>query len=110
MITDENLRARLEAVGMQSNPTPATRGISSKSARRGSPEFDDLMEELEDEWELDEEELDNIAELRRCGDSFEFRLKGETRWELLEDDEEGGGSDDEDSADGRREDFDGEEE
>lgn len=110
MITDENLRARLEAVGMRSNPAPATRSTSSKSARRGSPEFDDLMEQLEDEWELDEEELDNIAELRRSGDSFEFRLKGETHWELLEDDEEGGGSDDEDSADGRREDFDGEEE
>src|SRR5574339_203536 len=84
MISDDNLRARLEAAGIasetRSNPAPATRGISSKQARRGTPEFDNLMEELEDEWELDEEELDNI---------FEIRLKGEVRWELLEDDDEG---------------------
>lgn len=93
MISDDNLRARLEAAGIasetRSNPAPATRGISSKQARRGTPEFDNLMDELEDEWELDDEELDNIVEIRRAGDSFEIRLKGEVRWELLEDDDEG---------------------
>lgn len=109
MITDDNLRARLQAVGIRSNPAPATRGISSKSARRGTPEFDLLMEELEDEWELDEEELDNIVEVRRAGDSFEIRLKGEDRWELLEDDEDEG-SDSLDDELGPDEDFGGEEE
>ena len=113
MISDDNLRARLEAAGIASetrpNPSPATRGISSKQARRGTPEFDHLMDELEDEWELDDEELDNIVEVRRAGDSFEIRLKGEDRWELLEDDEERD-SDDEDSVAGPDEDFDGEEE
>jgi len=111
MITDDNLRARLEAAGIKVNPARVTRRISSKQARRGTPEFDDLMDELEDEWELGEEELDQIVELRRAGDSFEIRLKGETRWELLEDDEEDESSDDEDSAPSRDLDFDpGEEE
>lgn len=99
MISDDDLRERLESTGIRSNPAPATRGISSKSARRGTQEFDDLMDELEDEWELDEEELDNIVELRRAGDSFEIRLKGESRWELLEDE-----------VAGQDEDFEGEEE
>lgn len=113
MISDEEIRNVLRSAGASGermNPDPATRGISSKSARRGTPEFDDLMDELEDEWELDEEELDNIVELRRAGDSFEFRLKGESSWELLEDDEEESGSDDEDSELGPDEDFGGEEE
>lgn len=110
MISDEDLRQRLESVQTKANPARVTRGISSKQARRGTPEFDDLMDELEDEWELDDEELDDIAEVRRAGDSFEIRLKGETRWELLEDDEEDEGSDDEDSAAGPDEDFGGEEE
>ena len=92
MISDDNLRARLEEAGIASgtrpNPAPATRGISTEQARRGTLEFDDLMDELEDEWELDEEELDNIVEIRRAGDSFEVRFKGEDRWELLEDDED----------------------
>ena len=105
MISDDDLRARLEAVGIKANPAPATRGISLKSARRGTPEFEDLMDEIEDEWELEDEELDNIVEVRRSGDSFEIRLKGETRWELLEDD-----GDDEDEVAGRDEDFGGEEE
>lgn len=94
---------------VMANPAPVTRGISSKQgARRGTREFEDLMDELEDEWELDEEELENIVEVRRAGDSFEIRLKGETRWELLEDDEEHG--DDEDAALGPNEDFGGAEE
>lgn len=105
MISDENLRARFDAVWIRSNSAPATRGIPVNSARRGTPEFDDLMDELEDEWELDEEDLDNIVEIRRSGDSFEIRLKGERRWELLE--EEG---DDEDGVVGQGEDFGGEEE
>ncbi len=105
MISDDDLRARLEASGLRANPAPATRGISPKQARRGTPEFDDLMDELEDEWELDDEELDNIVEIRRCDDSFEIRLKGETKWEVLE--EEG---DDEDEVAGPDEDFDGAEE
>ena len=107
MIEDNDLRRRLKAVGIQSNPAKAAQRASSQSARRGTIEFDDLMDELEDEWELDEEELDNIVELRRSGDSFEIRLKGEDRWELLEDDED---SDDEDSVAGRDEDFGGAEE
>ncbi len=110
MISDDDIRARLESVGTRPNPARATRGIPPKHARRGTQEFDDLMDELEDEWELDEEELDNIVELRRAGDSFEIRLKGETRWELLEDDEEDEDSDDEDSVAGPDEDFGGEEE
>lgn len=108
MIGDESIRARLEATGIRSNPAPATRGISLKSARRGTPAFDELMEEMEEEWELDDEELENIVEIRRAGDSFEFRIKGSDEWELLEDDEEGG--DDEDSVAGPDEDFGGEEE
>lgn len=89
----------------RSNPARATRGISSKQARRGTPEFDDLMGALEDEWELDDEELDDIVEIRRAGNEFEVRYKGETRWELIE--EEG---DDEDGVAGPDEDFDGAEE
>lgn len=108
MISDDEIRRRLESVGARSNQAPATRGISSKSHRRGTPEFDALMEEVEDEWELDEEELENIVEVRRAGDSFKIRLKGSDIWELLEDDEEG--SDDEDGVLGPEEDFGGEEE
>lgn len=102
MISDDEIRGVLRAAGAASetrpNPVRVTRGISPKQARRGTHEFDVLMEELEDEWELDEEELDNIVEIRRSvdGDSFEIRFKGEDRWELLEDDEEAG-SDGEDS-------------
>lgn len=107
MISDDDLRARLEASGIRSNPARVSRGISRNQARRGTPEFDELMAELEDEWELDEEELDNIVEVRRAGDSFEIRLKGEDRWELLEDDEED--SDGSDDPVGPDEDF-GEEE
>jgi hypothetical protein len=106
MIDDENIRVRLEAAGIRSNPRPATRGIQGKSARRGTPEFEDLMAEMEEEWDLDEEELENIAEIRRAGDSFEFRIKGSDEWELLEDEEE----DDGDGPPGRGEDFGGEEE
>lgn len=107
MIDDDELRERLEATETRSNPARATRGISPKQARRGTPEFDDLMDELEDEWELDEEELDDIVEIRRAGEDgeFEVRYKGETRWELIE--EEG---DDEDEISGPDEDFDGAEE
>lgn len=113
MINDDAIRRVLQAAGTsetRSNPGRVTRGISPESARRGTPEFEDLMDELEDEWELDEEELENIVEVRRAGDSFEIRLKGETRWELLEDDDEDEHGDDEDSVAGRDEDFDGAEE
>ncbi len=110
MISDDDIRRRLMGVGVRENPAPATRGISSKSARRGTSEFDDLMDELEDEWELDDEELDQIVEVRRAGDSFEIRFKGETRWELLEDDEEDENTDDDDGVLGPDEDFGGEEE
>lgn len=110
MINDESIRNVLNTIDFRANPARVGRGISPKQARRGTPEFDDLMGELEDEWELDEEELDDIVEVRRVGDSFEIRLKGETRWELLEDDEEDEDSDDEDSVAGPDEDFDGAEE
>ena len=108
MINDDEIRHVLRAAGAsetRSNPSRATRGISTEQARRGTPEFDDLMDELEDEWELDDEELDNIVEVRRAGDSFEIRLKGEKEWELLEDE-----GDDEDEVAGPDEDFDGAEE
>ena len=105
MISDDDIRARLETVEIRANPAPVTRGISSKQARRGTSEFDELMEELEDEWELEDDELDDIVEIRRAGDEFEVRYKGETEWELIQ--EEG---DDEDEVDGPDEDFDGAEE
>jgi len=105
MIDDEDIRRRLETVETRPNPARATRGIPRNQARRGTPEFDDLMDELEDEWELDDEELDDIVEIRRAGDEFEVRYKGETSWELIE--EEG---DDEDGVAGPDEDFGGAEE
>ena len=110
MINDDEIRGVLRAAGaseMRSNPARPGRGISEKSARRGTPEFEEMMEDLEADWELDEEELDNIVEIRRAGDSFEIRLKGEDRWELIEDDDED--SDGDDDALGPDEDF-GEEE
>jgi hypothetical protein len=103
---DEIPRAAGTTSKPAANPARATRGISSKSARRGTPEFDEMMEDLEADWELDEEELDNIVEIRRAGDSFEIRLKGSDRWELIEDEEEDDGDD---SPVGPDEDF-GEEE
>ena len=105
MISDDDIRTRLETIETKANPARVTRGISPKQARRGTPEFDDLMDELEDEWELDDEELGDIVEIRRVGDGFEVRYKGETAWELIE--EEG---DDEDEVAGPGEDFDGREE
>ena len=85
MIDDDEIRERLDTV-VRTNP--------SGSARRGTDEFDRLMSDLERDWELDDDELDNIVEVRRAGDSFEIRLKGEDEWELLEDDED----DEEDSG------------
>ena len=109
---DELPQQGARTIKTMANPAPATRGISSKSARRGTPEFEDLMDEVEDDWELDEEELENIVEVRRAGDSFEIRMKGETEWELLE--EEGDDNDEvsegEESDLGPDEDFGGEEE
>ena len=84
MIDDDELRDRLGTVFSAS----VTRGNPQESARRGTREFDRLMADLEDDWELDNDELDNIVEVRRAGDSFEIRLKGEDEWELLEDDED----------------------
>lgn len=108
MINDDEIRSVLKAAGAsetRANPARVTRGISPKQARRGTPEFENLMDELEDAWELDDEELDDIVEIRRAGDEFEVRYKGETEWELIE--EEG---DDEDEVAGPDEDFDGAEE
>ena len=102
MIDDESIRNILDLAGTRPNPARAARGISTEQARRGTPEFDDLMDDLEDEWELDEEELDDIVEIRRAGEEFEVRYKGETRWVLIE--EEG---DDEDQISGPDEDFGG---
>ena len=52
------------------------------------------MEEMLEEWDLEEDLADNIVELRRYEDTFEYRLKGRSTFELLEDD-----GDDEDDAD-----------
>ena len=78
-----------------------TRGNPSKkafhsgpTARRGTPAFEDLMEEMLEEWDLEEDLADDIVELRRYEDTFEYRLKGHAEWELLEDD-----GDDEDDVD-----------
>lgn len=82
---------------------PVTRGNPSKqahrkapSARRGTQAFEDLMDEMLRDWEVEEELLDDMVELRRCEeeDSYEYRLKGHDEWELLDDD-----GDDEDDAD-----------
>lgn len=105
MISDENIRSRLASVGFSQNPVRRSSG-PAQSARRGTMEFEVLMEDLLAEWELEDEELENITEVRRAGDSFEIRLKGSGRWELLEDDEE---EDDEDFDSESDEDFDEEE-
>ena len=39
-----------------------------------------------DEWDVEEDLVDDIVELRRYEDTFEYRLKGHAEWELLEDD------------------------
>ena len=108
MITDDDLRRRLETSGTPSSPSrprgnPQKKGFhSGPTARRGTPAFEDLMEEMLEEWELEEDLADNIVELRRYEDTFEYRLKGHSTWELLEDD-----GDDEDDVD---DDEDGQEE
>ncbi len=104
MIDDADIRKRLQAadaldVGPQENPSP--------SHRRGSEDFYQLLKEMAREWEFDEEELDNIVEIRRAGDSFEVRYKGESEWEYLE---EGDEEDDDRGEDFDADDFDGEEE
>ena len=82
------------------NSAPVTRGNPGKktfhsgpTARRGTPAFEDLMEEMLEEWDLEEDLADNIVELRRYEDTFEYRLKGCSTFEVLVDD-----GDDEDDA------------
>ena len=69
------------------NSDPATRDNPSEerdldiSTRRGTPEFDTLMEVFEQSVE---EILDNVAEIRRLVDGRQaFRLKGEDVWKTL---------------------------
>lgn len=101
MIDDEDIRKRLEAVGAPSSPSrprgnPGKKTFhSGPTARRGTPAFEELMEEMLEEWEVEEDLADDIVELRRYEDTFEYRLKGHAEWELLEDD----GEDDEDGGD-----------
>ena len=108
MINDEQIRERLEALGMASS-APVTRGNPSKrpflkepSVRRGTQAFEDLMEEMLRDWDVEEELLDDMVELRRCEeeDSYEYRLKGHDEWELLDDD-----GDEEDDAEEGDDDF-----
>src|SRR3990167_4407914 len=100
MTTDDTLRRRQEASGTPSSPSrprgnPQKKGgHSGPTARRGTPAFEELMEEMLEEWELEEDLADNIVELRRYEDTFEYRLKGHSTWELLEDDDEDGADED----------------
>ena len=74
---------------------PQKKGFhSGPTARRGTPAFEELMEEMLEEWELEEDLADNTVELRRYEDTFEYRLKGHSTWELLEDDDEDGADED----------------
>jgi hypothetical protein len=89
MISDDDLRRRLKSIGgPQDNPSRSTAPKGRRSWRRGTPEFFSMMDEIEEEWELDEEDLENIVEVRRADDSFEIRFKGCDSWELLEEDPE----------------------
>ena len=100
MISDDEIRGRLEAVGGVNSPSkprvnPQKKAFhSGPTARRGTRQFDELLEEMLDEWDVEEDLVDDIVELRRYEDTFEYRLKGHAEWELLEDD-----GDDEDDAD-----------
>ena len=100
MISDDQIRERLEAVGAPSSaPKPRVNPQkkafhSGPTARRGTRNFEELLEEMLDEWDVEEDLVDDIVELRRYEDTFEYRLKGHAEWELLEDD-----GDDEDDAD-----------
>ena len=104
MISDDDIRGRLEAVGMASS-APVTRGNPGKqasrqapSARRGTQAFEDLMDEMLEDWEVEDDLLDDMVELRRCEeeDSYEYRLKGHDEWELLDDD----GDEEDDAGEG----------
>lgn len=88
MIDDDELRNRLNTVLPAANPTPATRGNSTEQARRGTSEFDELIEDLEQEYDLDDETLDGIVEIRwpEDGDA-EYRLKGEQEWKKADEDD-----------------------
>ena len=99
MISDDEIRGRLEAVGGVNSPSkprvnPQKKAFhSGPTAHRGTPAFEELMEEMLEEWELEDDLADNIVELRRYEDTFEYRLKGCSTFEVLVDDE-----DDEDDA------------
>ncbi len=102
MITDDDIRRRLEASGTPSSTSrprvnPQKKAFhSGPTARRGTRQFDELLEEMLDEWDVEEDLVDDMVELRRYEDTFEYRLKGHAEWELLEDDGEDG--DDEDGG------------
>lgn len=94
MISDDEIRSRLEAVGepvsaQKPRVNPRKTGFhSGPTARRGTREFDDLLEEMLEEWDVEEELVDDIVELRRYEDTFEYRLKGKPSFEILTDDDE----------------------
>ncbi len=100
MIDDNDVRKVLEAAGRAISPSrprvnPQKRGFhSGPTARRGTRQFDELLAEMLEEWDVEEDLIDDIVELRRYEDTFEYRLKGHAEWELLEDD-----GDDEDDVD-----------
>jgi len=98
MIDDAELRERLDTVIRTPDSAPVTRGNPSESVCRGTSEFDELMVDLEEEYDLDEETLDDIVEVRwpEDGDA-EFRLKGEKEWKNAGEDE--GSGDDSDVDD-----------
>mgnify|MGYP001604602262 CR=1 FL=1 len=101
MISDEDIRRRLEASeapvsASRPRVNPRKSGFhSGPTARRGTPAFEGLMEEMLEEWELEDDLADNIVELRRYEDTFEYRLKGCSTFEVLVDD----GDDEDDAAD-----------
>lgn len=104
MIEDSELRRRLATI-TQENPASRPGSSLTESAKRGTQEFDDLMEDfvsgyvegqypgltgyayqadmvsIERGREIMDELLDDIVEIRYVGDAHpEFRLKGEDNW------------------------------
>lgn len=91
---DEVPRPRVDSPPV-TRGNPGKRGFhSGPTARRGTRQFDELLAEMLEEWDVEEDLVDDIVELRRYEDTFEYRLKGHAEWELLEDD-----GDDEDDVD-----------
>ena len=85
MIDDDEIRAKLETIGITPNPARATRGNPTKQASRGSSNFEKLLKVLAREWELDEDELDAIEEIRIIDGVYEIRDAGSKTWEELVD-------------------------